>query len=410
MRTQTLLYSLLATGTLGHVIRNPNPSASPKVIGKAVYILTNDKTNAIVALPINAKGTLSKGSVTPSGGSGSDSIHADTQMPAAPDALISQSALTLAGDNIFAVNAGSNTISMFELSPYDPTHLRQVGKPAALPGDFPNTVAASAKHSLVCAAMTGARNGISCASFSASNGIGTMDHLRSTGLNQTTPPMGPTNTVSHILINADESAFVTMVKGNPGTTQNGYISTLPIQSKKSCGGDGATSSVPAKDLRSTPNGTEVLFGTQNIPGGNNVFTTDASFGAVVLSLDPTTGAATTLGKGVIANQSATCWSAISSVTGSAFVTDVNIPRLVEMSTKDASIIKITDLSSGGDPGFIDLKAAGDFLYVLSPGNGTSTPAILVLDISGGQGTAKQIQRFSLEGIAGKLAQGMAILE
>ncbi|KAI8634645.1 hypothetical protein F5Y19DRAFT_409475 [Xylariaceae sp. FL1651] len=403
MKSYTFICSLLAASVSSHAIKKPSPNQT----GKAVYLLTNDEVNSVVALPIGADGKLSRGTVTPSGGNGSNSIDGSTMQPAGPDALVGQSALTLAGNHIFAVNAGSNSLSMLKISPNNPTALTLMGKPAAIPGEFPNTVAASAKNNLACVATTGAVAGISCTTFS-NRGLEAMDTLRPIDLGQSTPPVGPTNTVSHIFTNADETAFLTMVKGDPATNKTGFVSMLPIQQKSSCKGDKATAA--AQDVRSSPNGTAVLFGSQNIPGGSNVFTTDASFGGAVLSMDAKTGQATLVAKGVVDGQKATCWSALSGATGSVFVTDVGVPRLVEMSVKDASIISQVDLSSTGAPGFIDLKAAGGFLYVLTPGNGTTDAAIVVMDVSGGQGTAKPIQTFSLKGVADKNAQGIAILE
>lgn len=113
---------------------------------------------------------------------------------------------------------------------------------------------------------------------------------------------------------------------------------------------------------------------------------------------------------------ATTPSACSPSTHSVFVSDVAVPRLVEMSAADASIISVVDLSSGVAaaggrlPGFIDLKASGAFLYALAPGNGATDAAIVMLDVSGGQGEAKAIQRFSLRGVGGKNSQGLAILD
>jgi hypothetical protein len=91
---------------------------------------------------------------------------------------------------LFTVNAGSNTISMFTIDKADPTKLKMVGKPVAVPGEFPNTIAASEKNKLVCVGMTGAVAGISCAPFDARNGIGKMDNLRKFDIKQSTPPVG----------------------------------------------------------------------------------------------------------------------------------------------------------------------------------------------------------------------------
>ena len=73
---------------------------------KAIYFLTNDAKNAVVALPIGCDGTVSHGSVTGTGGKGSNSIDMNTNLPAAPDALSSQSALTVSGQvRKYPVNA-----------------------------------------------------------------------------------------------------------------------------------------------------------------------------------------------------------------------------------------------------------------------------------------------------------------
>lgn len=61
-------------------------------------MITNDASNAVVALPIAADGTLSTGSLTPTKGNGSNSIDSSTNKPAAPDALVSQSSLAIAGN------------------------------------------------------------------------------------------------------------------------------------------------------------------------------------------------------------------------------------------------------------------------------------------------------------------------
>lgn len=65
-------------------------------VGKAIYFLTNEDTNAVVALPIGKDGKLSKGSVTETGGEGSVAVDAQGA-PATPDALVGQSAITISG-------------------------------------------------------------------------------------------------------------------------------------------------------------------------------------------------------------------------------------------------------------------------------------------------------------------------
>ena len=132
--------------------------------------------------------------------------------------------------NLFAVNAGSNTLTMFKINPLEPTCLDMIGNPVAIPGEFPVTVAASAKNNLVCAGTTGAQAGISCASFSKSQGIGSMDALRQFDLGQSTPPAGPLNTVSQTFFSNDESMLFTTVKGDPTVNNTGFLSVFNVMS------------------------------------------------------------------------------------------------------------------------------------------------------------------------------------
>lgn len=382
----------------------PQQPAKMAATGKAIYFLTNDAENAVVALPIGKNGMVSKGTVTKTGGKGAVSINGATMQPAVTDALVSQSALTVIGSNIFAVNAGSNTVTMMTISPNDPTCLTMVGQPVAVPGQFPNTVAASNMNKLVCVGTSGAKAGISCANFSPSTGIGAMDALRPFALNQTTPPVGPTNTVSHTFFSSDETRLFTTVKGDPMVKNPGFLSVFPIQQAM-----GGMSKLSMMDTRSSPNGTAVLFGSAPIPNRpNSIFVTDASFGAAVLSLD-NKSKASVAGMQMITGQAATCWATISPMTNTAFVTDVGVNHVVEMSIDDAKIIQTLDLSANGDMGLIDLRAAGGYVYALAPGNGTTQAAVTVLDISRGKGMMKQAQHFKLGGIAGRNAMGMAVL-
>ncbi|KAF2462826.1 uncharacterized protein BDR25DRAFT_386055 [Lindgomyces ingoldianus] len=375
--------------------------ATTALTSPAVYFITNNAQNAVVALPINSDGTLGDASVTATGGAGSNSIDGATKQPAVPDALVGQSALTVSGQNIFAVNAGSNTVSMFAISPNDPLKLQQVGQPAALPGTFPNTVAASSANSLVCVGTTGSKAGVSCANFDTKNGIGQMDSLRPFDLGQSDPPVGPTNTVSQTFFSEDETMLFTTVKGDPAANKTGFLT--------GAGAGTSISKLSTQETQSSPPGTAVLFGSQPIPGQNQIFATDASFGAGILSLD-SSNTATLIANQSINGQKATCWATISLSTNSAFVTDVGVNRIVEMSLKDASIVGVIDLStveaSAADPGLIDLKAAGNFLYALSPGNGTSEAAISVVDVK----SKKLVQHATLKGVgAGANAQGIAVL-
>ncbi|KAM4054459.1 3-carboxymuconate cyclase [Hirsutella rhossiliensis] len=310
----------------------------------------------------------------------------------------------MAGNHLFAVNAGSNTVSMFAINPQNPSQLALVGKPAAVPGEFTNTVAASAKNAMVCVGATGAAAGISCANFDAQTGIGKMDQLREFELKQSTPPVGPTNTVSQVFWSNDESVLFATVKGDPDKNNTGFLSAFPTQKSMSA------TALSRQDVRSSPKGTAVLFGSLPIPKTSNIFATDASFGGAILSVGAN-GQGSLVAAQPIDGQKATCWVTISPVRNTAFVTDVGVPKLVEMSLKDASIVQTVDLSSTGATGMIDLKAVGNFVYVLAPGDGKTNTQILVMNAGGGGQKAEAIQRFDAGALgAGAVSQGMVVMD
>jgi hypothetical protein len=370
---------------------------------QALYLLSNEVNNEVIALPIRADGTISAGRRTSTKGAGSISIDGKTMMPAVSDALVSQSALTVAGNNLFAVNAGSNTLAMFTIDPVNPTKLRMVGEPLSIPGEFPTTVAASKEKRLVCVGTTGAVAGVSCASFSK-HGMSVMDDLRPFDLQQSTPPVGPPNTVSHVFFSDDQETLFVTVKGDPGKNNTGFLASFPVENGSRC--EMKPASVSSKALRHSPDGTAVLFGSVPIPGTSDILVTDASFGAALLSVDKATGTASVKGRGEIDGQAATCWSTYSPATDTVFVTDVGVNRLVEVSAKDASIVGSICLTNG-DPGLIDLRAAGDFVYALSPGNGTTEAAVTVVNVK----SKKEVQHFSLGKLGvGRNSMGMSIFQ
>ncbi|KAM7209714.1 hypothetical protein V8F20_000117 [Naviculisporaceae sp. PSN 640] len=378
---------------------------------KALYFLTNDEENAVAAIEVGADGLVTgNGAVHKTGGKGANGIDGATNEQAAPDALFSQSALTVAGKHIFAVNAGSNTLSMFAIDPQNPLALQKVGEDLQLPGEFPNTVAASEKNGLVCVGMTGQQAGVACADFSP-EGLGQVDALREFQLNQTTPPVGPTNTVSQVFWSADESHLLATVKGDPEKGNNGFFSAYAKERQANQVKAGKFR-VSQEEIRSTPEGTAVLFGSVAIPGSQDVLATDASFGVAVLSQAAGGIQYQTAARLELPNQKATCWATISPLTNTAFVTDVGRNMIIE--NQLLQILNEIDLSSAGvaDMGLIDLRAAGEFVYALAPGTGEAGPegaggeaAINVIHA----GTRQFVQNAKLAGVgAGKNSMGMAV--
>ncbi|KAF7510746.1 hypothetical protein GJ744_006112 [Endocarpon pusillum] len=376
-----------------------NAAAAPaaEAGAKAIYFMTNQDENSVIMLPVQDDGTLADGSIIATGGKGASLIDTKTGQPAASDTLASQGSVRVVGSSLFAVNAGSNSLSMFAIDPNDPAKLAPVGQPVGTGGDFPTSVAASASLKIVCVGHTGAAAGISCAKFDEATGLSAFDPLRPFDLKQSNPPTGPLNGIGITFFNEDSSSLITTVKGNPMDSSGafpGFVSVFAV--------DTATGSVATEDTKTTPNGTAVLFGTSPIPGTNHVLTTDASFGSATLDL---ANLAQPVARTALDNQAATCWATVSRATNSGFVTDVGVNHLVEVDLQTGELIH--DLQSqNGNPGMIDLQASGKMVYALAPGNGTTPAAVTVFDVGGGRASATEVQNFVVSG-ADHRAMGMA---
>lgn len=270
---------------------------------------------------------------------------------------------------------------MFKIDPKDPLKLTLVGKPVDTLGDFPNSIAASAELRLACVSNSGTRSGIACFRITNS-GLKPLDKTqRPLTLNpvQKTPPIGPFNTVSQTFFSADLSALLTTVKGDPTAKPptTGYFSYFPIK-------DGLVSRT---ETRSSPNGTAVLFGSVALRDGR-VFTTDASFGAALLSVNPHTHVATDVNKYVVPNNGATCWIAQSPLTGDVYTTDDGVNQIVRLDARTGNHIATTLLKNGNNA-MIEIQAAGSLLYAVTHGNATVKPNVIVMSAAVGHDAAVQ---------------------
>ncbi|KAL8835504.1 MAG: hypothetical protein Q9176_006853 [Flavoplaca citrina] len=399
MRTLIYILSVLVIPSAVVAASNSHNGENPLkkedgVIPKAIYFMNNEEAeNSIIALKVGEDGMLSEGSCTLTGGKGASGIDGKTSMPAGPDALFSQSAVTVRGNWMVAVNPGSNTTTLFSIDTKDPTRLTMIGQPVDTMGDFPFTAAISRKNKIACVGNSGAQAGIACFSMHNRQGLKPLSESPIVfPLNQTTPPVGPFNTVSHVFFNQDETMLFTTVKGDPIKNTTGFLSMLPVQK----GGIGT------QDIRSSPPGTQVLFGSTIIPDSNNILATDAAFGTATIS---TNGTPAIVHKTTIENQSATCWAALSPMTKTAFVTDVGMDNLVEVDLGSGEVLQNTPLMSE-NPGYVDLLVGGKFVYALSPGSmdGSRKAHVAVVDVS--VRPAKAVQNFQPEG-AGRSSMGMA---
>jgi hypothetical protein len=373
----------------------------------AVYFMTNDaKGNFIVASAIGADGKITPTNAVYTGGKGGHGAAASGD--AGPDPLFTQDSVKVGNNFLFAVNAGSNSLSMFKINELEPTELRLVGMPVDTQGDFPVAVAFSSKMNLACVVNGGAADGVACFNVDENKGLVPVPNtIRALSLNQTTPPTGPPNTVSDIIFSEDDTKLLVSVKGIPPTP--GRISAFDVNP--------VDCSLSETSVDSTPSqGGVVPFSMTNIPGKNAVLNTDAAVGFAFYDFSQGANATATSTIVPIEGQGATCWSNFSPKTGTFFLTDIVTSTVTEVKVDDnlaGSIVKQYPLTAGS--GTIDNAIAtingNDFLYVLSA-NATSIDVMSLA--AAGQATKLQTVNFApLADKAGLLVnpidlQGMAV--
>lgn len=296
---------------------------------------------------------------------------------------------------LFVTNAGSNTLSMFEISWEDPTRLTLLGEPAYTGGEVPVSVAVSLDLQKVCVGNSAGTGGVSCAAFNLKTGLGAFDEIRRFNLEQSDPPIGPLNGVSQVLFTPDSEELIAVVKGNGTAVKPSYFETFSV--------DRRTRQVSHKGMVIDTGETGVAFGVALIPNTNKLLASTVSFGATILDIDDL-GAPLAITN--ITEQEATCWATVSTFTGTGFVDDVIVPQLTEIDLTTGAILKELPLNDGGQ-GLIDLEATGTKIYALSPGNGTAPAEVLIFDVSRGPGTVEQVQRSIVQG-ATKDSEGMGI--
>lgn len=299
---------------------------------------------------------------------------------------------------LFAINAASNTVSMFEIDPSNPTKLTRIGNPVRT-AQYPASVTASLKNNLVCVANAGTPTGLSCASFSPGSGIGKMDQLRPYFTSDGVPSSGTFNLVGATFFSNDENTVFTTIMGNT-TTFKGFLSAYTV----------SNDAVSYKQVTSSPAGSAFLYGATNIPGTSEILAADPiGGGAIIIDINSKLQGITKFFTN-IPGQIASCWAEISSKTGSGYITDPNNKSIYEIDVQTGVLLsKLSDIE-----GPIDFMPGGGFLYVVTAGNATQTPnnviigpAVLVADIRGGKGSIKNYQSFTPEGMTAT-AQGMAV--
>ncbi|KAH9945452.1 uncharacterized protein BXZ73DRAFT_38765, partial [Epithele typhae] len=337
-------------------------------------VLTNEPDeNQIIAASINADGTLNMDRAVAAGGRGS---HGKAD---GPDPLFSQGSIKASkkGQVLGVVNAGSNTVSLFNIDPKEPTNLTPLGDPVSSEGEFPISLAFHPDGTKFCVLNGGLVNGVNCykidkklGPFAIVNGL----RLLTDQIKQTTPPAGPANTASQVVFSEDGKQLIVSVKGTP-PNDPGFFAVWGVN------GDG---SLTADFQKVAPGKGGLLpFSMTVIPGKNAILATDAGIGFDVLNLNLNDKSKNTANK--IGGQVATCWSTFSKATGNFYLTDIGTSTVTEVNVDKnlkGSIVAQHPLGPGSATIDLDIATVNgrDFLYVLAAN--TTSVDVLSIDSPG----------------------------
>ncbi|MCJ1312278.1 hypothetical protein MMC25_005952 [Agyrium rufum] len=377
--------------------------------------------NNVYAVTIESDGTLSDGNHYATGGTGSYKVNpgAMGMMGMAAelrDPLSSSYAVLQRESFLWVCNAGDNTVSMFNIDENNATDLTLVKGPVESHGNFPTSLAYAESIKTLCVSNTGTTSGIQCYSVDATNGLTAIGDFLAYNLNQSTPPLNPlvasnfTNQtrplITSINFNADETALVATLTGGGGTFP-GYVVVYPIQNGQ----------ISSSFVQTHIPGTLTHFVSFSLLNSQDTYILDGLNGSVIASIDPNTYETTIKAETPVIGGAATCWAVQSPYTNSIYVTDAGVNRVTEVDASTGALIANHNVSNPNpgfknfNPGNLDIGAYGTMVYALSPGlNSQNTSlSIVVLDVSGGAGTANYVQNFVPRGLGvAAMGQGMQI--
>nr|POE82747.1 hypothetical protein CFP56_68151 [Quercus suber] len=360
---------------------------------KALYFLENNPAgSAIVALSIGPDGSISDPIRTSTQGLGAFEFNATTGAAVPLDTMGGQDAVVVNENLLFTLNAGSNTVVMFAIDPKNPCHPTMVGEPASTHGDFPMSVAYSAKLKTACVANTGAVSGVQCFSVDPKSGLtptGPFRPFSKAVVNQTSPPMGPPGETGDIFFTPDSSAIMVSVKGGLGKPPSaGYIVAYPV----------------VKGVISTK---AVHFQSPNIiqdfgvtwVSKTKLLVSDAASGVALLNVSEDL-TITEISNTTIPGQAATCWADYDASMNQAYAIDAGVPYIYLIDPSTGALegqIKVDDDLVG----LLDEVILDEKMYLLTGVNG-----IVVVDLK----KKEQVQFLNLTEFSAsrQYYQGMAL--
>jgi len=323
----------------------------------AVYTMSNGATmNQILIQTFNASGQLTMAGAVNTNGTGVNTTSTDP--------LFSQGSLAVYSNYLFAANPGSNSLSMFMISPSDATQLTLLSVQSTN-GWFPVSVTVNSMYA--CVLTGGTITGIRCFTYNSSGlyVMSSFDRNLTSYISQSVPPSGPPQTMSEILFSADNLALIVSVKGI-NTTIPGYLLFYLLTNNYTMLSTNAT--------QITPTGAVLPF-SMTLVGTNGLLITDpGANGVLTLTYSSTTGM---INNNMLTPVNASvasglCWSTYSPTIGHYYVIGAGNATIVELnlnlssSTNPVQIVQYYPLpaNTGALEATVVTLAGKDYLYVL----------------------------------------------
>jgi len=299
-------------------------------------------------------------------------------------------ALIVCGDNLFIVNPGSKSISMFEIDHYNPIELKFI-RAVDSHGDIPTSLACSTQLELLCVVNSGSANSVGCYSITTS-GLHFLPHtLKHLGFILPSPISDNAfGTPSDLQFTKNLKYLVLSVKGNPPLSVPGLIATFPVLD----GGHALGDIIRNEPVGIFPYSMSLI--PKTVQGEQGFVFTDPgnltpAYGLGLFELGRNgkirPGSLVEIG---IPGNIASCWSQFSPLTGNLYTTDSLGLLMTEFTVHvtlngnlSATRVKQYEiLGSPRDIVIIDIPN-GEFMYILNPSvSNSSIRGIQVLKVNG----------------------------
>ncbi|KZV76390.1 hypothetical protein PENSPDRAFT_598723 [Peniophora sp. CONT] len=329
----------------------------------AVYFITNSlDENFVVAAQVGEDGIATDVKAISANGVGAQG------QPPNRGSLFSQGPVQVnqASGRLAVVNAGSNTVQLFDIDPKNPTNISAIGKPVPSGGDFPQSIAWNNAGDKMCVLNGGLKSNVQCFLVDKKGKMTAVGVGEITTYNQTSnPPRGPAGTASQVIFTADQGGIIAVAKGIPTDLDNnpGYLRVWPLSD------NGTIAPAPFQINITQPLG-GLTFSLSQAPGRLVYVGSDATNGGIVV--DMTAGPGNAVFSPIdIPENKGNCWSVSAPKTGSFFISDLLNDKINEVALDDnnnATLVRQYDVPGMGPNEAVVAEIQGqEFMYMLMEG-------------------------------------------